>query len=124
MAVKLVVSEALIVELHFIRCRRNYNETAFRLHRAHRNRILDPGCIWGEGLRLDGKDILNLVGEEYSKTKGQVGEDIHEGKLSLIVLHALRNLDRHESARLAKILGLKTNDATLIDEVRSVCACV
>ena len=36
------------------------------------------------------KDILNLVGtEKYTKTKGYLGEDIHEGKLSLIMIHSL-----------------------------------
>lgn len=35
-------------------------------------------------------DILNIDGEEYLKTKGMAGEDIHEGKMSLMVIHALR----------------------------------
>jgi geranylgeranyl pyrophosphate synthase len=35
-------------------------------------------------------DILNLVGEKFGDLKG-VGEDIHEGKRTLMVLHALEH---------------------------------
>ena len=35
-------------------------------------------------------DVINLESEEYIKTKGYMGEDIHEGKLTLIALHSLR----------------------------------
>jgi geranylgeranyl diphosphate synthase type 3 len=34
-------------------------------------------------------DLLNLEGEEFIKTKGYNGEDIHEGKITLMVLHYL-----------------------------------
>jgi geranylgeranyl diphosphate synthase type 3/geranylgeranyl diphosphate synthase type I len=57
------------------------------------------------------------VGEEYSKTKGQAGEDIHEGKLSLIVIHSLRNSSKENAIKLMRILCKKTNDQKLIDEV-------
>lgn len=54
------------------------------------------------------KDILNLVGtEKYSKTKGYLGEDIHEGKLSLIMIHSLQ---RQKSNRLLEILKSRPTD--------------
>lgn len=36
-------------------------------------------------------DLLNLEGEEFKKTKGYNGEDIHEGKITLMVIHHLQN---------------------------------
>lgn len=36
-------------------------------------------------------DLLNLESEEFIKTKGYNGEDIHEGKITLIVIHHLQN---------------------------------
>ena len=34
-------------------------------------------------------DLLNLEGEEFKSTKGYSGEDIHEGKITLMVIHHL-----------------------------------
>ncbi|EAR95693.2 polyprenyl synthetase protein (macronuclear) [Tetrahymena thermophila SB210] len=61
-------------------------------------------------------DILNLEGEEYKKTKGQSGEDIHEGKMSLIVLHSLQNSQPEDKDRLFKILSSHTDNQDEIDE--------
>lgn len=60
-------------------------------------------------------DILNLVGEEFSKSKG-VGEDIHEGKRTLMVVQALKKAKAAEAARLREILGKHTSDEKLIAE--------
>jgi geranylgeranyl pyrophosphate synthase len=60
-------------------------------------------------------DILNLVGEEFQKGKG-IGEDIHEGKRTLIALHALRNLPKKDSARLLEILNAHPEDEATIRE--------
>lgn len=54
-------------------------------------------------------DILNLEGEEYKKTKGQYGEDIHEGKMSLIVLHSLANATAENKERLMSIIASHTD---------------
>ncbi|MCX6767294.1 MAG: polyprenyl synthetase family protein [Candidatus Micrarchaeota archaeon] len=64
-------------------------------------------------------DILNLVGEEFAKGKG-VGEDIHEGKMTLLVIHALKNADKKGAARLREILGMHTGDEKLIGEAIAV----
>lgn len=61
-------------------------------------------------------DILNLVGKEYVSTKGMYGEDIYEGKITLMVIHSLKNGEKDDSQRLKEILKMKTQDQDLIDE--------
>ncbi len=53
-------------------------------------------------------DLLNLEGDEFIKTKGYNGEDIHEGKITLIVIHFLQNANSHQRERLLFILKKKT----------------
>jgi geranylgeranyl diphosphate synthase type I len=60
-------------------------------------------------------DILNLVGEEFQKGKG-VGEDIHEGKRTLLVLYALKNSSEQEKERLVEILNSHPTDEKVIAE--------
>ena len=61
----------------------------------------------------------------FDQLAGGVGEDIHEGKRTLMVLHAFKNavtevclfrrtLKMQEASRLREILGMHTNDVTLI----------
>lgn len=57
-------------------------------------------------------DLLNLqemVGKEF-------GEDIKEGKQSLMVIRALQQLPKKESQRLIELLDKHTNDSVLIKE--------
>lgn len=60
------------------------------------------------------------MGTEFVKTKGQSGEDIHEGKFSLIVIHSLQNGEATDTARLREILRSKPTDQTIINEVSSL----
>ncbi len=60
-------------------------------------------------------DILNLVGEKFGELKG-VGEDVHEGKRSLLVIHALEKLPQKEANRLREILDSHTSNQTTINE--------
>ncbi len=60
-------------------------------------------------------DVLNLVGGEFSKGKG-VGEDIHEGKRTLIVINALSKADKKDADRLREILLMHTFDEKIIGE--------
>ncbi|MBI1974140.1 polyprenyl synthetase family protein [Candidatus Micrarchaeota archaeon] len=60
-------------------------------------------------------DILNLVGDPGKFTK-DIGEDITEGKRSMMVIHCLKNAPQHDASRLRYILSLKTHDRELIDE--------
>ncbi|MEM1506849.1 MAG: polyprenyl synthetase family protein [Candidatus Bathyarchaeia archaeon] len=58
-------------------------------------------------------DILDIVGEEFAKGKGGLGMDITEGKITLMVLHALRKADKNDREELLRILGMHTRDEAL-----------
>jgi len=62
-------------------------------------------------------DILDLVGEEFAKGKGGAGMDITEGKITLIVIHALQKATTEEKKELIKILRQHTTDETLRKKV-------
>jgi len=61
-------------------------------------------------------DILNLTGEEFAKGKGGLGEDITEGKRSLLVIHTLQKANPEDRKRLIEILNMHTTDQKLRDE--------
>merc|ERR1712032_64042 len=62
-------------------------------------------------------DLLNITDCELSKRKGFFGEDIFEGKLTLMILHTLNlKSENSKAARLQEILALNTKDANLINE--------
>lgn len=65
-------------------------------------------------------DILNLTGEEFAKRKGGLGEDITEGKRSLIVIRTLRLAPKNDKERLIKILNQHTEDRKLINEALTI----
>ncbi len=73
----------------------------------------------GVGFQIQ-DDVLNLVGEEFAKGKG-VGEDIHEGKQTLIVIHALSHLGKEDAKRLRTILSMHTSEGHLIEEAIRLC---
>ena len=58
-------------------------------------------------------DILDLVGEEFAKGKGGLGMDITEGKLSLMVIHTLREAELPDREELRRILAMHTNEEAL-----------
>ena len=51
----------------------------------------------------------------FAKKKG-FGDDITEGKRTMIVLHALKSLPKEEAERLTEILNMHTRDESLIRE--------
>ncbi len=61
-------------------------------------------------------DILNCVGEEFGAKKGSVGEDITEGKQTLMVIHALQYASGEDKKRLKEILSMHTSDIPLCKE--------
>jgi geranylgeranyl pyrophosphate synthase len=61
-------------------------------------------------------DILDLVGERFAEKKGGLGQDISEGKRSLMVIHALRQAKSSDRTRLLEILSLHTDKQELRDE--------
>ncbi|MEW6294953.1 MAG: polyprenyl synthetase family protein [Candidatus Diapherotrites archaeon] len=60
-------------------------------------------------------DVLNLTGEEFQKGKG-IGEDIHEGKRTLMVLYTLSKANEKERKRLVEILNSHPSDKKTIIE--------
>jgi len=61
-------------------------------------------------------DILNLTGEEFATRKGGLGEDVTEGKRSLLVVHTLQKASPEDRKRLLEILGMHTSNQKLRDE--------
>ena len=61
-------------------------------------------------------DILNLTGKEFAKRKGGLGEDITEGKRSLLVIYALKRASKKDKKRLLEILNLHTSNQKLRNE--------
>lgn len=60
-------------------------------------------------------DLLNLVGREES-TKKDFRNDITEGKRTLVVVHALQNLEGEKRDRLIEILSSKEKDPKVLEE--------
>ena len=60
-------------------------------------------------------DVLNLIGEEFGKEKG-IGEDVHEGKKTLILLHTLRKASEKDKKRLLEIIESHPSDQKAITE--------
>lgn len=65
-------------------------------------------------------DVLNIYPSSVSKSKGGVGEDITEGKISLLVVNAMRRANEADRKRLVEILGMHTRDQKLINEAISI----
>jgi len=61
-------------------------------------------------------DILDLTGQEFAKKKGGVGQDITEGKRTLMVIYTLKNANEADKNRLIEILNMHTSDQKLRNE--------
>ena len=60
-------------------------------------------------------DLLNLVGKAESTKKG-FRDDITEGKRTLVVVHALQNLENADRDRLVELLSSRTKELADLDE--------
>jgi len=58
-------------------------------------------------------DILNITNKEWGK---EFGEDITEGKRSLMVIRVLEKGSKEDKKRLLEVLSMKTKDEKLINE--------
>jgi geranylgeranyl pyrophosphate synthase len=65
-------------------------------------------------------DVLDLIGKEFAIRKGGVGQDITEGKRTLMVIHTLKNANSPDRKRLIQILEMHTSDQNLRDEAISL----
>lgn len=61
-------------------------------------------------------DVLDLTGKAFAEKKGGVGQDITEGKRTLMVIRTLKNAGSAERKRLIQILNMHTSDQALRDE--------
>jgi len=65
-------------------------------------------------------DILDLTGSKFAEKKGGRGQDITEGKRSLIVIHTLKVADTKDKERLAEILKMHTSHQEPRDEAIAI----
>jgi len=61
-------------------------------------------------------DILDITSRDFAEKKGGKGQDITEGKRSLIVIHTLQVASTHDRKRLIEILNMHTQKQKLRDE--------
>ncbi|UCE16122.1 MAG: polyprenyl synthetase family protein [Candidatus Bathyarchaeota archaeon] len=65
-------------------------------------------------------DVLDLIGKEFAEKKGGLGQDITEGKRSLMVIHTLEKAKLKDKKRLLEILDAHTTDQKLRDEAINI----
>jgi len=65
-------------------------------------------------------DILDLTSEEFSEKKGGRGQDITEGKRTLMVIHTLEKAEPGDKERLIEILKMHTTEQRLRDEAINI----
>jgi geranylgeranyl diphosphate synthase, type I len=61
-------------------------------------------------------DILDLTGVDFAKKKGGVGQDITEGKRSLMVINTLGKANSTDRKRLIQILNMHATEQALRNE--------
>jgi geranylgeranyl pyrophosphate synthase len=65
-------------------------------------------------------DILDLTGKEFAEKKGGLGQDITEGKRTLMVIYTLEKANVADKKRLVEILNMHTSDQALRDEAIAI----
>lgn len=61
-------------------------------------------------------DVLDLTSKKFAEKKGGQGQDITEGKRSLVVIHTLEKAKAADRKRLITILNMHTTDQKLRNE--------
>jgi geranylgeranyl pyrophosphate synthase len=61
-------------------------------------------------------DVLDLTSKKFAEKKGGKGQDITEGKRSLIVIHTVQKAKAADKKRLIAILNMHTDDQKLRNE--------
>jgi geranylgeranyl pyrophosphate synthase len=61
-------------------------------------------------------DVLDIEGDKFAAGKGGQGKDITEGKVTLMVIHALRTAGPAGRKRLKEVLAMHTEDEKIILE--------
>ncbi|MGI0100523.1 MAG: polyprenyl synthetase family protein [Candidatus Micrarchaeaceae archaeon] len=73
------------------------------------------GAAIGVAFQLQ-DDLLNVTESGVSESKGGIGEDITEGKITLLTVYTLSRATEEDKTRLVSILGMHTTDRKLINE--------
>lgn len=73
------------------------------------------GATIGVAFQLQ-DDILNVSESGVSESKGGVGDDITEGKITLLTIYTISKADKNDRDRLVEILRMHTRDRDLIKE--------
>ena len=65
-------------------------------------------------------DVLDLTGKEFAEKKGGRGQDITEGKRTLMVIRTLKMANKTDKKRFLEILNVHTSDQALKDEAIAI----
>jgi len=65
-------------------------------------------------------DVLDLTGQEFAQKKGGFGQDITEGKRTLMVIYTLKKANAADRKRLVQILNMHTSEQALRDEAIAI----
>jgi geranylgeranyl diphosphate synthase type I len=65
-------------------------------------------------------DVLDLTGKEFADKKGGFGQDITEGKRTLMIIYTLKKANSKDKKRLIQILNMHTSDQSLKNEAISL----
>lgn len=65
-------------------------------------------------------DLLNIEDSSVSKSKGGIGDDITEGKITMFVTHTLKVADEKDKKRLIEILKSHSSDDKLKKEASAI----
>ncbi len=61
-------------------------------------------------------DVLNISESTLAENKGGIGDDIKEGKITLMFVHTMSVANEKDKKRLVEILRMHTDDRKMIDE--------
>jgi len=65
-------------------------------------------------------DLLDLTSPEFAEKKGGRGQDITEGKRSLMVIYTIKHASEADRQRLIEILNMHTSEQALRDEAIAI----
>ena len=73
------------------------------------------GATIGAAFQLQ-DDVLNIYESAVAESKGGIGDDITEGKMTMLVIHTLEKAEEKDKKRLVEILEMHTREKKLICE--------
>ncbi len=77
------------------------------------------GAALGVGFQIQ-DDILNIDASNVAESKGGVGDDISEGKITLLVIRTISQASKEDKENLLKILSKHTKDKQKINEAIAI----